>query len=91
MRYQDFAARLEHTLRSDDIPPELVAELKRYIGELPLGKSAIVTASFEELDNCGTALWNFALRMKRQDATVEQQNTFSLGIAIAMYLTGTSW
>ncbi|KAI9880695.1 MAG: hypothetical protein M1830_001328 [Pleopsidium flavum] len=68
------------------MPPTLAAKLKRYIGELPIRKCATAAATFEELDKYGTALWNSALRMQRQDATSDYRNTLGLGIATAQYL-----
>jgi len=88
-RFQGFAAALQHALKLDEIPPGLEAELKGYIGELSVGKSATAATAFEELDNYGTALWNSTLRMKCQDATPDGRNNLSLGIITAQYLDGT--
>lgn len=38
-----------------------------------------MTAAFEELDSCGTALWNAALKMRSPSSITDNQNSLGLG------------
>lgn len=79
-RLKGFATTLRNSLDREDIKPSLTAELIRYISAVPISKSTAATAAFEELDSCGTALWNAALKMKSQSSTPDNRNFLALGM-----------
>ena len=80
---QGFAAMLRNRLNADDISPDLATELAEYIRALPGRMCAAATATFEELDSCGTALWNAVSKIKTQSSTPEHQKNLGLGMATA--------
>ncbi|KAI9820657.1 MAG: hypothetical protein M1827_005026 [Pycnora praestabilis] len=70
-----FARNLQNRLELDISSAILATEVRQYINDFPGRLGMYATSRYDDLDLCGTALWNLSIRLKRNNGSDAEKET----------------